>query len=171
MIGGMSNKPKPPTTTNIRYDVTFPKELPPPSYESEAKTVWIKIGAAFPRESGAISLNIDAMPLRFDGRLMLFPHDVAAGAREGAADARAARAKPSEQAERIRTSVMRTVVQELEVADRSETDADSRESDDWAELIETEIRLLRKTGNRHHLVTIAALAMAGLESSIRKNGE
>lgn len=65
-------------TTRRRYNVCAAKQ-----YESAGgtKTKWIAVGVAFETAKG-IKLRLDAMPLQFDGELMLFPAEDAAAGRD-----------------------------------------------------------------------------------------
>jgi len=49
------------------YGVAAPKEV-------DGKTHWVQLGKAFPQKDGKIKIKIDALPLNFDGELLLFPH-------------------------------------------------------------------------------------------------
>ena len=49
-----------------RYDVSYPRE------EKDGKTRWIRIGSAFMRSNGSISLLIDSIPIEWDGTAVLF---------------------------------------------------------------------------------------------------
>jgi len=70
---------KVPLDQIAHYDVSYKKYNAP-----EGKSHFVKLGVAFPNESGRIVVKLDAMPINtWDGELWLFPKG---GGGEDAAD-------------------------------------------------------------------------------------
>lgn len=42
---------------------------------SDERTDFLKVGVAFPSKTGNIHLNLDAIPINWDGKLVLFPKE------------------------------------------------------------------------------------------------
>ncbi len=54
--------------------------------ENGKKAIWTRIGAAWAHKEGdGVTLELEALPLNFDGRLVLLPPKSASDAQEGGA--------------------------------------------------------------------------------------